>query len=155
MPKPIGVDESAIALDGIAPVDERPAELARNVGRDLISLLRPGQWPKNLLAVSVPLLDLDVWRVASLWRMLCAVLSVGFYLLYVRTEAPLGGYSLAAAVLTAPLALFGVFRYLQMVLVQDGGDNPVRMLLRDPALVINSMLMAVVSGGFLLAAHIT
>lgn len=318
MPKPIGVDESEIAFGEIAAAEERAAQVGRAVLRDLLSLLRPGQWPKNVLAVSIPLLDLRVWNLVSLlhvawavvaftvassivyvvndladrnrdrahptkrhraiasgrtsvpevllllvllfgllvgvlslepvsscwpigaylllttcysaalkhvplvdvfvvalgfglrmmqgylavrvevsgWLLTCvfllcllfilgkrrqelsatagahrpalrgytipftdqlmllsAVLAVGSYLLYVRTEAPLGRYALAAAVLTAPLALFGLFRYLQMVLVQNGGENPVRMLLRDPALVINSLLMIAVSGGFLLISH--
>jgi decaprenyl-phosphate phosphoribosyltransferase len=85
---------------------------------------------------------------------LSAVLAAGAYLLYVRTEAPLGAYSVQAGVLTAPLALFGLFRYLQLVLVHNGGDDPVRLLLRDPALVVNSLLLVGLSGGFLIAAHV-
>jgi hypothetical protein len=52
-----------------------------------------------------------------------------------------------------PLALFGLFRYLQLVLVHENGDNPVRLLVRDPALVINSLLWLALSGAFLLAAR--
>lgn len=85
--------------------------------------------------------------------MLSAVLSVGAYLLYLRTEAPLGEHGLVAAVLSAPLALFGVFRYLQLVLVDNSGDNPARLLLRDPALVANALVWAALSGGLLAAAH--
>ncbi|MEU7755960.1 UbiA prenyltransferase family protein [Micromonospora sp. NPDC049171] len=84
---------------------------------------------------------------------LSAVMSVGSYLLYLRTEAPLGANGLVAAVLSAPLALFALFRYLQLVLVADGGADPVRLLLRDPALVVNSLLWLAVSGGFLLASR--
>lgn len=84
---------------------------------------------------------------------LSAVLAVGSYLLYLRTEAPLAEYGLAAAVLSAPLALFGLFRYLQLVLVGEGGENPVRLLLRDPALVVNALLWMALSGGFLLASR--
>lgn len=84
---------------------------------------------------------------------LSAVLAVGSYLLYLRTEAPLAEYGLAAAVLSAPLALFGLFRYLQLVLVGKGGENPVRLLLRDPALVVNALLWVALSGGFLLASR--
>ncbi|MEJ3746349.1 UbiA prenyltransferase family protein [Actinomycetes bacterium KLBMP 9797] len=99
-----------------------------------------------LRGYTVPLIDQVM--------VLSAVLSVGAYLLYMRTEAPLGEYALTAAVLSAPLALFGVFRYLQVVLVDSGGDNPVRLLLRDPALVTNALLWAALSGGFLAAARL-
>jgi decaprenyl-phosphate phosphoribosyltransferase len=85
---------------------------------------------------------------------LSAVLTAGSYLLYLRTEAPLGGYGLAAAAATAPLALFGLFRYLQLVLVRGAGGDPARTLTRDPALVVNSLLWFGVAGGFLLAARL-
>lgn len=86
---------------------------------------------------------------------LSAVITAGTYLLYLRTEAPLGDYGLAAAVLAAPLALFGLFRYLQLISVHQSGENPVRTLLRDPPLVGNSLVWMVVSGSFLLASHIS
>jgi len=85
---------------------------------------------------------------------LSAVLSAGSYLLYLRTEAPLGTYGLAAAVVSAPLALFALFRYLQLVLVNEDGENPVRLLVRDPALVVNSLLWLALSGGFLVASRL-
>jgi 4-hydroxybenzoate polyprenyltransferase len=87
--------------------------------------------------------------------LLSAVLAAGSYLLYLRTEAPLGSYGLAAAVSSVPLALFGLFRYLQLVLVRGAGANPVRVLLRDPPLVVNAVLWAFLSGGFLLATRIS
>jgi decaprenyl-phosphate phosphoribosyltransferase len=84
---------------------------------------------------------------------LTAVLTAGAYLLYLRTEAPLGRFGPVAALLLAPLALFGLFRYLQLVLVRGAGEDPVRTLLRDPALVVNSVLWAGLSGGLLLASQ--
>lgn len=84
---------------------------------------------------------------------LSAVLSVGAYLLYLRTEAPLGAYGVPAAVLCTPLALFALFRYLQLVLVGSGGENPVRLLLRDPPLIADALLWTAVSVGFLLASR--
>jgi decaprenyl-phosphate phosphoribosyltransferase len=328
--KPIRVDEPAtepvgpggpgILAEDLTALVERPADAARHTGRDLVTLLRPGQWAKNVLAVSVPLLDLDRWTLATLSRLgwavvaftivssiayiindladrnwdrahrvkrhrpiasgrisipaaavilvlltgvlaavlslqpwvhswpiaaylvlstaysvalkhiplvdvfvvalgfglrmmegyvvvgaavsgwlligvlsLCLLLVVGkrrqeliaanrvqrpalrgytvqladqlmvlgagwaaaSYLLYLRTEAPLGRYALAASVLTAPLAFFALFRYLQLVLLHAEGENPIRVLLRDPVLVVNSLLWGAVSGGFLLASHLT
>lgn len=84
---------------------------------------------------------------------LSAVLAAGAYLLYLRTEAPLGSYGPAAAALLAPLALFGLFRYLQLALVRGAGGNPTRTLLRDPALVVNAILWAAMSGGLQLASR--
>lgn len=83
---------------------------------------------------------------------LSAALTAGSYLLYLRDEAPLATYAPLAAVLLTPMAVFGLFRYLQLVLVHDVGGNPVRTLVRDPALVANTALWAVLSGVFLVAA---
>lgn len=87
--------------------------------------------------------------------LLVAVLAAGSYLLYLRTEAPLDGYGPAAAAASAPLALFGLFRYLQLVLVRGAGEDPVRTLLRDPALVVNSLLWLAVTSGFVAAARLS
>lgn len=86
--------------------------------------------------------------------LLSAVLTVGAYLLFLRTEAPLAGYATAAAILSTPFALFGVFRYLQLVMTQGGGGRPVCTLLRDPVMLANSTLWALLSAGFLLAAYV-
>lgn len=85
--------------------------------------------------------------------LLTAVLTTACYLLYVRTEAPLGQHAALAAVLTGPLALFGLFRYLQLVVVRGSGENPVRTLLRDPALVINAVLWGAIATTFLAIAE--
>lgn len=84
---------------------------------------------------------------------LSATLAAGSYLLYLRDEAPLGAYASTAVVMLTPMAVFGLFRYLQLVLVQHAGGRPVRILVRDPALVTNTLLWAALSGGFLLAAR--
>ncbi|MFE9201480.1 UbiA prenyltransferase family protein [Micromonospora sp. NPDC007230] len=84
---------------------------------------------------------------------LSATLTAGSYLLYLRNEAPLGDYASTALVLLTPMAVFGLFRYLQLVLVHNAGGSPVRVLVRDPALVANTVLWAALSGGLLLAAR--
>ncbi|MEU5721998.1 UbiA prenyltransferase family protein [Micromonospora sp. NPDC047738] len=84
---------------------------------------------------------------------LSATLTAGSYLLYLRDEAPLGAYASTAVVLLTPMAVFGLFRYLQLVLVHNAGGHPVRVLVRDPALVANTILWAALSGGLLLAAR--
>jgi 4-hydroxybenzoate polyprenyltransferase len=82
------------------------------------------------------------------------VLCAGSYLLYLRTDAQLGSYGQAAAVLTMPLALFGLFRYLQLVLVYEAGEDPVRTLLRDRTMVVNALVWAAFTAGLLLVAHV-
>jgi 4-hydroxybenzoate polyprenyltransferase len=84
---------------------------------------------------------------------LSAALTVGCYLLYLRDEAPLGAHASIAAILLAPMAVFGLFRYLQLVLVHHAGGSPARILVRDPALVANTLLWAALSGGWLLVAQ--
>lgn len=84
---------------------------------------------------------------------LSAALTAGSYLLYLRDEAPLAGHAPLAAVLLTPMAVFGLFRYMQLVLVHDVGGNPTRTLVRDPALVTNTALWAALSGVFLVAAR--
>jgi len=76
---------------------------------------------------------------------LCSVLTVVTYLLFVRTETWLG----PAALLTAPCAMLALFRYLQIVIVQSQGGNPVHILLRDPVMIANSSVW----GGLLLLSH--
>lgn len=71
-----------------------------------------------------------------------AILAVLTLLLYLRFDAPVGDHQSALAVVVAPLALFGVFRYLQAVLVGRGGGDPVRVLLRDWFLIVDAALLA-------------
>jgi len=85
---------------------------------------------------------------------LSATLAAGSYLLYLRNEAPLGAHASVAAVLLTPMAVFGLFRYLQLVLVHHAGESPSRILVRDPALVANTLLWAVLSAGLQLFARV-
>lgn len=85
--------------------------------------------------------------------MLSGVLAACSYLLYLRTEAPLGGNGPAAAAILAPLMLFTLFRYLQLVMVRGKGENPVRTLLRDRVIVVIGILWATLSACFLLVTR--
>nr|MDT0656794.1 UbiA prenyltransferase family protein [Micromonospora sp. DSM 115978] len=84
---------------------------------------------------------------------LCAALTISSYLLYLRTEAQLGSYGPTAALLLTPFALLALFRYLQLALVRGSAGDPARTLLRDPVLVVNAVLWAGLSGGFLIASR--
>jgi decaprenyl-phosphate phosphoribosyltransferase len=82
-----------------------------------------------------------------------AVLVITTYLLYVHGQAPLGPYAHAAVLVSAPFGLFAVFRYLQVLLVGRGGGDPVRILVRDRAMLANSALWVLVLGSIVVAAR--
>jgi len=64
------------------------------------------------------------------------------FLMYVVTESPLGTFRATAALLSTPFAVLAVFRYLQIVMVQSGGGEPVRTLVRDHSIVLIAFLWA-------------
>lgn len=74
----------------------------------------------------------------DLLLVMCSGLTMVSYLLFLRTES---GYA-PAALLTAPCALFALFRYLQIVVVKSEGGSPVRTLLRDRVMLTNSSVWA-------------
>ncbi|MEV7673123.1 UbiA prenyltransferase family protein [Streptomyces sp. NPDC088752] len=76
---------------------------------------------------------------------LCSALAVVGYLLYLRTESGFGPYAL----LTVVCALLALFRYLQVVVVDGGGGEPVKTLLRDRVMLANSAVW-----GLLLLPHL-
>ncbi|MFF1510487.1 UbiA prenyltransferase family protein [Streptomyces sp. NPDC058326] len=76
---------------------------------------------------------------------LCSALTLFGYLLYLRTESGFGQYAL----LTVVCALFALFRYLQIVIVDGGGGEPVKTLMRDRVMVVNSAVW-----GALLVPHL-
>ncbi|HEX6472241.1 MAG TPA: UbiA prenyltransferase family protein [Streptosporangiaceae bacterium] len=74
-------------------------------------------------------------------------------LTYLRTEAPFGPYSQLAMLFSTPFAFLALFRFLQVVIVDDSGGDPVRVLLRDRAMVGTCMLWGLVLGATLAVAH--
>jgi 4-hydroxybenzoate polyprenyltransferase len=71
---------------------------------------------------------------------LCGVLSVVSGLTYLATDSPLGAYQQVAVLLSAPVALLVLFRYLQVLVVHREGGDPVRILLRDRAMAVTGVL---------------
>lgn len=68
------------------------------------------------------------------------------YIMYViapDVEAKLGSENLW---MSAPFVLYGVFRYLYLVHMQEKGGSPTRLLLTDPPLLINVVLWLVSVG---------
>lgn len=79
------------------------------------------------------------------WLMqVTAVFALISGLMYLGTGAPLSrDYGQTAMVLSAPFALFIVFRYLQIQLMDRNNSDPVRNLLRDRALLCACVLWAI------------
>ncbi|GII68656.1 decaprenyl-phosphate phosphoribosyltransferase [Sphaerisporangium melleum] len=85
---------------------------------------------------------------------IASVLSLVSGLMYLRDEGPFGPqHGQTAMMLSTPFALFALFRYLQIQLVDEGGGDPVRVLLRDRVMVANSMLWAATLGVMFLVTH--
>jgi 4-hydroxybenzoate polyprenyltransferase len=83
---------------------------------------------------------------------LCGALTVSAFLGYVEeTIAP--PYTDLALVGSVPFALFAVARYLQVLVVSGGGGEPTRVLLRDRAMLVNSLLWGALLGAALLVAR--
>lgn len=62
------------------------------------------------------------------------------YALYTLAPATVAKFGTHNLVLTLPFVIYGVFRYLYLVHQREGGDNPTRMFLTDPAILINTAL---------------
>ncbi|MEU6952498.1 UbiA prenyltransferase family protein [Streptomyces sp. NPDC045714] len=84
---------------------------------------------------------------------LVAVLTAVSYVLYLRDDAALAAGASLVTLLSAPCAVFGLARYLQLLLVEEGGGNPVHVLFRDRATLVNAALWAVLVALALLLPH--
>ncbi|WP_328319568.1 UbiA prenyltransferase family protein [Streptomyces sp. NBC_00388] len=84
---------------------------------------------------------------------LTTVFAAVSYVLYIYLDAPVGDSGPLLTLLSAPFALFGLARNLQVLLVEDGGGEPVRTLFHDRIMVINSALWGALIGTALVLAH--
>ncbi|MFF2699293.1 UbiA family prenyltransferase [Streptomyces cyaneofuscatus] len=85
---------------------------------------------------------------------LVAVLTAVSYVLYLRDDAALAAGASFVTLLSAPCAVFGLARYLQLLLVEEGGANPVHVLFRDRATLVNATLWAVLVSVALLLSRL-
>jgi 4-hydroxybenzoate polyprenyltransferase len=83
---------------------------------------------------------------------LCAAVTVSGFLGHLQATVP-ASYQVVALVGSTPCALFAIARYLQAVVVDGGGGEPTRVLLRDRAMIVNAVLWAALLGGTLLVTH--
>jgi decaprenyl-phosphate phosphoribosyltransferase len=84
---------------------------------------------------------------------LSAVVTITAFLLYLDEGRVAAPYSSAALMVSVPCAMFAIARYLQVVVVHRGGGDPVRTLLRDPALLATSLLWTALLAATMAAAH--
>jgi 4-hydroxybenzoate polyprenyltransferase len=99
----------------------------------------------SLQGYSFPLLDQLIG--------LTATLTAISYVLYLYGEVPISSAAPFVAFLSAPCALFGIARYLQVVFVEQGGGNPVHALFRDRVTVVNATVWAALLGTTFVVSH--
>ncbi|MET8141258.1 UbiA prenyltransferase family protein [Sphaerisporangium sp. NPDC005288] len=117
------------------------------IGKRRQELLRTG-------AVHRPALRGYSMELTNWLLQIASVLSLVSGLMYLRDEGPFGPqHGQTAMMLSTPFALFALFRYLQIQLVDQDGGDPVRILLRDRVMVANSMLWAATLGVTLVLVH--
>lgn len=71
-----------------------------------------------------------------------AALATLCFFSYLATDPALSRYEGLAVLASAPFALFAVFQYLRLLLIQGDGGDPVRALLRNRPMVVNALLWA-------------
>ncbi|MER7836889.1 UbiA prenyltransferase family protein [Streptomyces sp. NPDC096040] len=104
-----------------------------------------GRHRPTLEGYSRPLLDQAV--------LVSAGVAMLGYTCFLRSDAtqPFGQVAL---LLTIPFVLYGLFRYLQIVMVEGGGGDPAETLLRDRPVVVSALLCcACLALTMLLSAH--
>jgi decaprenyl-phosphate phosphoribosyltransferase len=84
---------------------------------------------------------------------LCCGLTAVAGLLYLTDEAALGRYETVATLLCIPFVLFGLSRYLQALVIDQGGGDPVRALLTDRRLAVAAALWSALFAGVLVLAR--
>jgi 4-hydroxybenzoate polyprenyltransferase len=62
------------------------------------------------------------------------------YSLYTMAEKTIAVFGSEYLIFTTIFVLFGIFRYLFLVLVKDDGENPTQILVKDPPMSVNLIL---------------
>lgn len=84
-----------------------------------------------------------------------AVLAIVTFLLFLGDQSFPAPYDSLAVSLSLPFAVYGLFRYLQVLVMDAGGGNPVRTLFRDRVLVSLMAVWGLGSIGAVTAIHLT
>ncbi|MEV7802900.1 UbiA prenyltransferase family protein [Microbispora sp. NPDC088329] len=136
-------------LQGYLAVGARVAEWLLVAVFSMALLLAIGKRRQELLGTGAahrPALRGYTVQLADQLLLLTCVLATVTGLMHLRTDALLEPYGQTAMLLCTPPALFVLFRYLQVVLVDGGGGDPVRELLADRGIAVAGLALAVVLG---------
>jgi decaprenyl-phosphate phosphoribosyltransferase len=74
--------------------------------------------------------------------LITAVLCVMSFILHLNNAPVAQPFGHSLAFLATPLVLFGVFRYVQLLIVEESGGDPSRLLFHDRVLLLSGLLMA-------------
>ena len=69
------------------------------------------------------------------------------YSLYTMAAETISRFGSKALVLTIPFVIFGIFRYLLLIHVHPADDDPIRILVTDPSMILNGSLWALSCAG--------
>jgi 4-hydroxybenzoate polyprenyltransferase len=99
-----------------------------------------GKRREEIVATSGSTAQREVMRFYSLGLLnglifVTAALTITTYSLYALTSGIAVSVALEGFVWTVPLVVFGVFRYLGLVMTRNGGGDPAEMVLRDRLLI--------------------
>ena len=112
---------------------------------ELVALAKEASQHRHVLAeYDLPFLDVIIGIVTS------AVI-VG-YTLYTISSETIARFLTDKLLLTVPIVLYGIFRYLYLVYHRNDGGNPAHALLRDGPLRLSILLWGLVSALILYAA---
>lgn len=87
---------------------------------------------KSLAEYDLPFLRQLIGVVSS-----CTILS---YALYALSQETIAKHQTAALIYTVPFVMYGIFRYLYLVNMKEGGSNPEKILIRDVPFLVNFIL---------------
>jgi 4-hydroxybenzoate polyprenyltransferase len=106
---------------------------------ELVALATEAKQHRHVLAeYDLPFLDVMIGIVTS------AVI-IG-YTLYTISSETIAKFHTDRLLLTVPIVLYGIFRYLYLVYRRNGGGNPAYVLLTDGPLCLSILLWGLVSG---------
>src|ERR1035437_248038 len=70
---------------------------------------------------------------------ICSATAIGTYSLYTMAEETVLRFGSQRLIITIPFVMYGVFRYLYLIYVQNKGGDPTKLLVRDFPTIINGV----------------
>lgn len=70
---------------------------------------------------------------------ICSATAIGTYSLYTMAEETVLRFGSQRLIITIPFVMYGVFRYLYLIYVQNKGGDPTKLLVRDIPTIINGV----------------